>query len=187
MTRLQFWWDANEFCCCKGTNNHWKSKYFSKKNRVKVDFFYIFIFNNVKLRLKKTFYHPNKVVFKVKMLPLYRLYPYRKPRWAEVGQTYIHIRRNCTLWFWRSKNLTVRAKLSRTKQRERLMRCIVYSPHWLRAILSFVVKSAFYIRTQAWGFRRCSFRQLGRCQSLYTVERVTGLAPRFHVYIPTIY
>lgn len=93
-----------------------------------------------------------------KMLPLHCPYPYRKPRWAEVGQTYIHIRRNCTLWFWRSKNLTVRAKLSRTKQRERLMRCIVYSPHWLRTILSFVVKSAFYIRTQAWGFRRCSFR-----------------------------
>ena len=66
------------------------------------------------------------------------------------------------------------------------MRCIVYSPHWLRAILSFVVKSDFYIRTQAWGFRRCSFRQLGRCQSLYCVERVTELAPRFHVYIPTI-
>lgn len=65
------------------------------------------------------------------------------------------------------------------------MRCIVYNPHWLRAILSFVVKSAFYIRTQAWGFRRCSFRQLGRCQSLYCVERVTGLAPRFYVYILT--
>ncbi len=32
---------------------------------------------------------------------------------------------------------------------------------------------------------RCSFRQLGRCQSLYCVERVTGLAPRFHVYILT--
>ena len=65
------------------------------------------------------------------------------------------------------------------------MRCIIYSPHWLRATLSFVVKSAFYIRTQAWGFRRCSFRQLGRCQSLYCVERVTGLAPRFYVYILT--
>ena len=65
------------------------------------------------------------------------------------------------------------------------MRCIVYSPHWLWTILSLIVKSAFYIRTQAWGFRRCSFRQLGRCQSLYCVERVTGLAPRFHVYILT--
>ena len=70
-------------------------------------------------------------------------------------------------------------KLSKTKQRERLMRCIIYSPHWLRTIMSFVVKRVFYIHTQAWGFRRCSFRQLGRCQSLYTVERVTGLAPRF--------
>ena len=35
------------------------------------------------------------------------------------------------------------------------MRCIIYSSHWLQAILSFVVKSAFYILTLAWGFRRC--------------------------------
>ena len=41
--------------------------------------------------------------------------------------------------------------LSRTKQRERLMRCIIYSPHWLRTVLLFVVKSAFYIFTLAWG------------------------------------
>ena len=56
--------------------------------------------------------------------------------WVE----YIHIRRNCTLWFWRSKNLAVRAKLSKTKQRERLMRCIVYSCHWFRSVLPFVAK-----------------------------------------------
>lgn len=31
---------------------------------------------------------PNKVVFKVKMLSLYRLFPYRKPRRAEVGEAY---------------------------------------------------------------------------------------------------
>ena len=68
--------------------------------------------------------------------------------------------------------------MSRTKQRERLMRCIIYSPHWLRTILLFVVKSAFYILTLAWGFRRCSFRLAGQCEGLYTVERVTVLAPR---------
>ena len=44
------------------------------------------------------------MVSKIKELPLQRLYPYRKPRGAEVGQTYIHIRRNCTLWFWQCKN-----------------------------------------------------------------------------------
>ena len=40
---------------------------------------------------------------------------YRKPQWAEVGQTYIHIRRNCTLWFWHSENFatsSVRQKQS---------------------------------------------------------------------------
>ena len=165
MTRLQFWWDANEFCCCKGTNNHWKSKYFSKKNRVKVDFFDIFIFNNVKLRLKKTFYHPNKVVFKVKMLPLYRLYPYRKPRWAEVGQTYIHLRRNCTLWFWLVRTSQT-LWIVKTKQRERLMGCIVYSPHWLRTVIPLVVRRVNYILTLTWGFWRCSFRQSGQCEGL---------------------
>lgn len=65
------------------------------------------------------------------------------------------------------------------------MRCIIYSPHWLRTILLFVVKRAFYIFTLAWGFRRCSFRLAGQCEGLYTVERVTELAPRFHLYILT--
>ena len=63
------------------------------------------------------------------------------------------------------------------------MRCIIYSPHWLRAILSFVVKSAFYILTLAWGFRRCSFRLTGQCEGLSIVERVTEQAPRFFVCI----
>ena len=63
------------------------------------------------------------------------------------------------------------------------MRCIIYSPHWLWTILLFVVKSAFYILTLAWGFRRCSFRLAGQCEGLYTVERVTELAPRFFVCI----
>ena len=35
------------------------------------------------------------------------------------------------------------------------MRCIIYSPYWLRTILLFVVKSAFYILTLAGGVRRC--------------------------------
>ena len=47
------------------------------------------IFNYVKSDLNIKLYQPKKVVIKVKVLPLKRLYPYRKPRWAEVGQTYI--------------------------------------------------------------------------------------------------
>ncbi len=57
------------------------------------------MFNNVKLRFKLELLHSNSVDFRIKVLFLCRLYPYRKPQWAEVGQTYIHIRRNCTLWF----------------------------------------------------------------------------------------
>ena len=80
-------------------------------------------------------------------------------------------------------NSTVSQKQSNA---ERLMRCIIYSSHWLRTILLFVVKSAFYILTLAWGFRRCSFRLVGQCESLYSVERVTEQAPRFFVCIQNI-
>ena len=65
------------------------------------------------------------------------------------------IRRNCTLWFWRYKNLANSTTSQEQSNKERLMRCIIYSHHWLRTILLFVVKSAFYILTLAWGFRRC--------------------------------
>ena len=64
-----------------------------------MELFDIFILNNIKSGLEIILCQPNQVVSKIKVLSLQRLYPYRKPRWAEVGQTYIHIRRNCTLWF----------------------------------------------------------------------------------------
>ena len=35
-----------------------------------MDFFDIFIFNNVNLKLEKAFFQLNKVVFKLKVLPL---------------------------------------------------------------------------------------------------------------------
>ena len=54
-----------------------------------MNFFDIFIFNNVKSCHKIKFCQQNKTDSDIKLLPLYRLYPYRKPRWAEVGQTYI--------------------------------------------------------------------------------------------------
>ena len=42
------------------------------------------------------------------------------------------------------------------------------------------------IYSSAWGFRRCSFRQSGQCEGLYTVERATRLAPRFFMPIRLI-
>ena len=35
-------------------------------------------------------------------------------------------------------------------------------------------------------YQRCSFRQLGQCESLRIVERASGLAPRFFMYIHNI-
>lgn len=39
-------------------------------------------------------------------------------------------------------------------------------------------KVRLYIYTK-WGFRCCSFRLIGQCEGLQTVERATGLALRF--------
>ena len=59
---------------------------------------------------------------------------------------YIHIRRNCTLWFWQCKNFANSNCSSKTKQRERLMGCmIIYYPRWLRTIFSFIAKRVAYI------------------------------------------
>ena len=61
---------------------------FSKKNNTKVEFFDIFIFKNIKSNLKIILCQPNKVVFKVKVLSLQCLYPYRMPQmgrgWADI-------------------------------------------------------------------------------------------------------
>ena len=53
--------------------------------------------------------------------------PCWKSQWEEAGFRFIHIRRNCTLWFWRHKNFATSNWLSKTKQRERLMRCNLYT------------------------------------------------------------
>lgn len=46
------------------------------------------MFNNVKLHHKITFWQSDNAIFKVKMLPLNRLYTYRKPPmgrgWADI-------------------------------------------------------------------------------------------------------
>ena len=73
--------------------------------------------------------------------------------------------------------------LSKTKQRERPMRCVIYT--FSKGIDTYRGQTLrdYYILTSAWGFQRCSFRQSGQCEGLSIVERATGLAPRFFVYI----
>ncbi len=43
--------------------------------------------------------------------------------------------------------------------------------------------SAFYILTLAWGFRRCSFRLVGQCESLSIMKRATEWLYAFFVCI----
>ena len=74
---------------------------------------------------------------------------------------------------------------SRTKQ-QRTPHAVYYIPLLLASDgFSFVVKRV-YIYTNV-GLLRCSFRLVGQCESLYSVERVTELAPRFFVCIQAIY
>ena len=54
-------------------------------------------------------------------------------------------------------------------------------------ILHSLPRKGIYILTHTWGFGVARFGLTGQCEGLRIVERVTGLAPRFHVYIPTIY
>ena len=121
-----------------------------------MEFFDIFIFNNVKSNLKNHILPAKKSGFQDKSVIFVTSIPIPE---APMGRGWadIHMVKGVFVRFdfdavriWQFEQ-----KLSRTKQRERLMRCIVYSPHWLWTILSLIVKSAFYIRTQAWGFRRC--------------------------------
>lgn len=87
----------------------------------------IFVFNNVKSVFWDVFGLSNKAVFNAIVLTLYRLNPCRKPEGQRLGGHVYIKRRNCTLWFWRRKNFATSNWLSKTKQRERLMRCILYS------------------------------------------------------------
>lgn len=94
-------------------------------------------------------------LFKKKWLYLQCLARVKALNGQRLGRHTYGKRRFCTLWFWRSMNFANSTVSQKQSNAERLMRCIIYSPHWLRTILLFVVKSAFYILTLAWGFRRC--------------------------------
>ena len=89
---------------------------------------------------------------------------------ARLGGQHIHKRRYWTLWFWRYKNLAS-SSVSQKQGNGNAPR--VFYMHSLYCILSVRCKRANYIQTSAWGFRRCSFRLTGQCESLYSVERVT--------------
>ena len=47
-------------------------------------------------------------------------------------------RRFCTLLFWQSVNLANSTVSQKQSNAERLMRCIIYSPYWLRMYFAFV-------------------------------------------------
>ena len=121
----------------------------------KVEDLDIFMVNNIKSGIRDIFGLSNKAVFDEIVLTLYRLNPCRKPEGQRLGGHVYIKRRNCTLWFWRRKNFATSNWLSKTKQRERLMRCILYSRIGFGRFCRFVAERANCIFTLAWGFRRC--------------------------------
>ena len=96
---------------------------------------------------------------------------------ARLGGQHIHKRRYWTLWFWRYKNLAS-SSVSQKQSNGNAPRVFYMHSHY--CILPARCKKANYIQTSAWGFRRCSFRLTGQCESLYSVERVTDW---LHVFL----
>ena len=108
-----------------------------------MEFFDIFIFNNVKSDLKIILFLPNQVVFKVKSVIFVKSIPIPK---APMGRGWadIYIVKGVS----DALVLTIRElrKLicqSRTKQQETSHGCIVYSPYWLRLHFAFVAKKGY--------------------------------------------
>ena len=73
--------------------------------------------------------------------------------------------------------------LSRTKQQERSIGCIVYLSFWLKSAFRWSSAKGWLIYMYQREAFRCSFRQSGQCEGLNSVERVTELAPRFLFYV----
>ena len=103
--------------------------------------------------------------------------------WADI---HIGKRRFWTLWFWRFKNLA-NSSTSQEQSNGNAPRDVLYT-----ALIVFgcqkhsLVGRVYYILTSAWRFRRCSFRLVGQCESLYSVERVTEWLYAFFVCINLI-
>lgn len=122
-------------------------------------------------------------LFKKKWLYLQCLARLKALNEQRLGRHTYGKRRFCTLWFWRSMNFANSTVSQKQSNAERLMRCIIYSPHWLRTILLFVVKSAFYILTLAWGFRRCTLKDDISCLLPTWLSAGTGKLKRKHHFI----
>ena len=138
-----------------------------------MEFFDIFIFNNVKSDLKIILFLPNQVVFKVKSVIFVKSIPIPK---APMGRGWadIYIVKGVS----DALVLTIRElrKLicqSRTKQQGTSHGCIVYSPHWLRLHFAFVAKRVFIYLHIRGAFGVARFGLTGQCEGLRIVERVT--------------
>ena len=121
------------------------------------------MFNNVKSNLKTILFPPKQVVPKIKVLSLQRLYPYRKPRWAEVGQTYILVMAFLNALVLTNWNLANSSTSQEQSSKERLMRCIISSSYWLQTI--FRLLSRGFIYTLTWGFCVARFDLSGNARA----------------------
>ena len=101
------------------------------------------------------------------------------PQRAEDGQVYILIKAFLYAFVLTCRNLAVRTQFVKNKAMQNASWGVLYT-----ALLGFsrfigCCQGSSYILTLAWGFRRCSFRQIGQCQSLYTWN---GRQNRLHAF-----
>ena len=100
-------------------------------------------------------------------------------RGKEAGRHLYIIRRNCTLWFWRSENFAT-SSVCQEQGNGNALWGVLYTFSISGRRLKLSVAYVVHIPTLTWGFRRCSFRHTGQCEGLLNVERVTEPAPRFY-------
>ena len=60
---------------------------------------------------------------------------------------------------------------------------VLYTSFIAQVVYATICKEVSDILTLAWGFRRCSFRLVGQCESLYSVERVAEWLYAFFICI----
>ena len=110
------------------------------------------------------------------IVSLQRLFLYRKPRWAEVGQTYISVMAFLNALVLTNWNLANSSTSQGQSSKERLMRCIISRPYWLQTIFRLLLRGCIY--TLTWGFCVARFDLSGNARASI---RGTGncTAPRF--------
>ena len=153
-------WLVGKACCVRGMRHGWQGFV------TEMDNFYLYFNKSIEI-----------LYIFAKSLPLLKA-----PRGKRRGWHIIHKRRYWTLWFWRiwtsQLQLSVKNKATRTS----------HGMFYIQPSLGICLSLAIFlwrcfIYSSAWGFQRCSFRQIGAMRRPRYVERASDWLHVFFVYI----